>query len=368
MQGIYGTAVSCTGHILKRDKTISEILVHPAATFDIFAVQYYCLNRFLLPLLCCLNFAGTLGAQTPDSLSIPRVDTMSVKDTTTVKDSLAPGSSIDSISKKPVTADSGWLLNSEPPFSDQLLIQQVLEHHPYFGFGSQVQQPAPGAIPRQVNGKEWIFYLLVFLLMVFGTLRRIFPKYFNDLFRLFFRTTIKQRQIKEQLVQTPLPSLLLNGFFVVSAGLYITFIIEYFQLDPTGNFWLLLLYSCAGLSAIYFIKFAGLKLSGWIFNMEEAADSYIFIVFVVNKMLGILLLPFLVLIAFAVGGLFTAGLALSWCLVGGLLLYRFILTYAAVRNQVKLNPFHFFLYLCAFELAPLLLIYKGLLLFLGINS
>jgi hypothetical protein len=59
---------------------------------------------------------------------------------------------------------------------------------------------------------------------------------------------------------------------------------------------------------------------------------------------------------------------LSWCLLIGLLAYRIILTFAAVRNQVKVNPFHFFLYLCAFEIAPLLLVYKGLLLFFRITA
>lgn len=263
--------------------------------------------------------------------------------------------------------DTGWMMR-EIPMTIHGITQQVMEHHPYFGFVSDLTWLAKEDKRSHNAGKEWVFYILLVLLTAFGFLRMLFSKYFSDLFRLFFRTTIKQRQIKEQLMQTPLPSLLLNGFFVVSTGLYLSFVLQHFQLNPVKNFWLLLFYCCAGLSLVYFIKFAGLKISGWLFGMEEAADSYIFIVFVVNKMLGILLLPFLVLIAFAAGGIYTAGLALSWCLAGGLLLYRFILTYAAVRNQVKVNPFHFFLYLCAFEIAPLLLIYKGLLLFFSITA
>ncbi len=212
-------------------------------------------------------------------------------------------------------------------------------------------------------GKELLFYLLIFLLLFFAFMRQTFPKYFSDLFRLFFRTTIKQRQIREQLIQTPLPSLLLNGFFVICAGLYITFILKHYDLNPVNNFWLMFLYCCIGLSAIYFFKFVGLKISGWLFNMEEAANGCIFIVFVVNKMIGILLLPFLVILAFSQGNVYSLGLTLSWCLIAGLLIYRFILTFLAVRNLVKVNPFHFFLYFLAFEIAPLLLIYKGLLLF-----
>lgn len=218
---------------------------------------------------------------------------------------------------------------------------------------------------HNVSGKELLFYLIVFLLVILGILKRAFPKYFDDLFRLFFRTTLKKKQIREQLMQTPLPSLMLNGFFVLSFGLYLTFLLKHFAIDPLGNFWQLLMYCCLGLSVAYFVKFASLKICGWLFSMEETADAYIFIVFVINKMIGILLIPFLLVLAFSEQHIYSAGLTISWILLGGLLIYRVILTYASVRNQVRVNLFHFFLYLCAFELAPLLLVYKALMIFLN---
>lgn len=165
-----------------------------------------------------------------------------------------------------------------------------------------------------------------------------------------------------------MPSFMLNVFFVVIGGLYITFLLQHYKLIRFDSFWLMFLYCILGLSAVYLIKFIGLKMSGWLFNMEEAANSYIFIVFIVNKMIGILLLPFLILLAFTLRDIYFIGLTLSWCLVAGMLIYRMILTFAAVRNQVKVNPFHFFLYICAFEIAPLLLIYKCLLFFFRITT
>ncbi|MEI9911270.1 MAG: DUF4271 domain-containing protein [Bacteroidota bacterium] len=238
---------------------------------------------------------------------------------------------------------------------------QVLRRHPYFGFGSQPVVIRTGL--RQFQGKEILFYGLIGLLIAFAFLRQAFPKYFNDLFRLFFRTTLKQKQVREQLMQTPVPSLLLNFFFVISGGLYIDILLQHFGSAPVDNFWLLFLYCALGLSIIYTIKFLGLKISGWLFNMKEGGDTYIFVVFIINKVIGIFLLPFLVLLSFLQGNVYTIAMVLSWCGIGVLLIYRFLLTYASVRNQVRFNPFHFFLYLCAFEIAPLLLIYKALLFF-----
>lgn len=325
------------------------------------------MKQFLLLILFSFLLSVSSSAQAAiDTAKAINTDSLAQQDTIIRKDTLSSVSVVDSFSKRPVT-DSGWMMKPGVSYSSPEFSWQILQHHSYFSFNSKPAVLPPSDI-RKFYGKELLFYLLVFLLLVFAVLKRAFPKYFNDLFRLFFRTTLKQRQIREQLMQTPLPSLLLNGFFVVSGGLYITFLLQHFKLSPVSNFWLLFLYCCLGLSAAYFVKFIGLKISGWLFNVKEAADSYIFIVFVVNKMIGILLLPFLVLIAFALGNVYSIGLTISWCLVAGLLGYRFILTYAAVRNQVKVNPFHFFLYLCAFEIAPLLLVYKALLLFFGITA
>ncbi len=262
--------------------------------------------------------------------------------------------------------DSGWKWDAAIPFSMRNLQWQLMKRNPYYGFSAPPVSVRSDI--RQVRGKELIFYLILVILFGYAFLKRAFPKYFSDLFRLFFRTTLKQRQIKEQLIQTPLPSLLLNGFFIISGGLYISFLLYHYNLEISGGFWLQLLYCCLGLSVIYLVKFVGLKISGWLFNMSEAADNYIFIVFIVNKMIAILILPFLILLAFTNKPVYDVALTGSFCLVAGLFCYRMILTFAAIRNQVKVNPFHFFLYLCAFEIAPLLVLYKGLLLFFGITT
>lgn len=215
---------------------------------------------------------------------------------------------------------------------------------------------------RIFYGKEQLFYFLVFLVLLFGVIRRAFSKYFYDLFRVFFKTTLKQKQTQELLLQSPLPSVVMNSFFVLSAGLYVNFLLQYFQLSISENFWLQYLYCAGALAAVYFVKYSGLKITGWLFNVSSAADSYIFIVFIINKMMGIFLLPFLLLLAFSTTGLRETVMVISWIGIGLLLLYRFVLSYGAVRKEVKLNSFHFILYILAFEIVPLLLIYKLLLL------
>lgn len=183
------------------------------------------------------------------------------------------------------------------------------------------------------------------------------------MFTLFFRATLRQQQLREQLLQAPLPALLMNIFFIVSLAAYCSFIAGHLHIGFYENFWTTFLYAVIVIAGIYIVKFIFLNIVGWIFGISNVTDTYIFIVFLINKMIGIFLLPFIALLAFPTPEMLPAVLILSYILVGGMLFYRFLISYRPVRSEIKLNRFHFFLYLCTFEIAPLLLIYKVLLAF-----
>jgi hypothetical protein len=237
----------------------------------------------------------------------------------------------------------------------------VLKQNPYFNFfGKPILQTSS---KREINSKDGLFYLLIGVLLYFALIRVLFFRYLDNLFTLFFRASLKQKQIREQLLQTPLPSLLLNILFVVIGGIYASFLFRNYKLFNSVPLPLLMIYGTLALSLIYFTKFVTLKFLGWIFNIVEATDMYIFIVFMVNKLLGIFLLPFIALMAFSGPAVLKLLVTLSILLIIIAFVYRYILAFASIRKQVNVSQFHFFLYLCGFEITPLLIIYKVLLSF-----
>jgi hypothetical protein len=241
----------------------------------------------------------------------------------------------------------------------------LFENHPFY----TIKNP----IRLIISKKEWVskdafFYTAIALLLFFAVIKNAFGRYLKDLLKIFFRTTIKHRQVKEQLMQAPVPSLLLNILFFVSGGLFLNLVLQRYGWGGQFSFWLLFVYSVAGLAAIYLIKFITLKICGWIFRLTDAIDAYIFIVFTTNKVIGIALLPLIVLLTFTRGPFNAAILNLSFLLVGLLFLYRFYLSYVSIQRQLAVQAFHFVIYLCAFEIIPLLLINKLLFQFLSINA
>jgi Domain of unknown function (DUF4271) len=317
-------------------------------------------HLYPLLLLICL-YPAAIFAQ---------VDSTNIQTDSLRKDSIRPKPRIIKITNSTKLMDSAILHIDSLLLKDSIRVNDSLRSVQQAADSLQIKL-AENQLPIQIlkegdkkifTGKEYLFYYLIFLLILFGLLRRAFAKYFYDLFRVFFKTTLKQRQTQEQLLQSSLASVLMNSFFILSAGLYVNFLLQYFQLVMSDNFWLQYVYCAGALAAIYSVKYIGLKITGWLFNVSNATDSYIFIVFIINKMLGIFLLPFLLLLAFANDPLYSSAMVISWIGISLLLIYRFILSYAALRKEVKLNSFHFILYILGFEVIPLLLIYKLLLL------
>lgn len=217
---------------------------------------------------------------------------------------------------------------------------------------------------KQVQHKEWLFYYLLGISFIFGLLRLSYQRYFNDMFRVFFRTSLRVNQIREQLVQSGLQSLLFNILFAVVAGAYIYLLIRYFKVSIQLPEVFIPLLTAGIVAVLYVAKYLFLEFSGWLFSIKNAAGTYSFIVFLINKIIGVLLVPFLFVIAFANSELAGIAITVSLVIVGGLFVYRFLRAYNPVQSEIKVARFHFFLFFLAFEVAPLLVIYKLALGFL----
>lgn len=309
--------------------------------------------RFFL-FIAFLFFGWSASAQTSID-SLRQVNSLRAADSLHRLDSLQA----DSLARVPPPIRDTLRPVLQLPFtSDSFLYRKRL----FFSFTDPVRYSIS---EKHWQGKDVVFYAVVVLLLIFAVIKNGFRRYLSDLFGSYFRTTVRQRQIKEQLLQNPLPSLLFNVFFVLSAALFLGLLLEHFSLADEVPLWKLSLYGAFGLAVIYAGKFVLLKFFGWVFQLSDATDTYIFVVFSTNKVLGIILLPFTILLAFTFGSVNAAAATLSIIVVVCLFAYSFFLSYISINRMVPLNLFHFLLYLAAFEIMPLLLINKLLFLFLS---
>jgi hypothetical protein len=214
-------------------------------------------------------------------------------------------------------------------------------------------------IKRNVPDRDILFFILLFLVFFLGLIRTSFPRYLEHIFSLSFQATFRQIQTKDQMAQNFFPAFMLNVLFVFCGGLFITLFAEFNQYTNLP-FWQLFIYSTAVLLVVYIVKYLVISFTGWVFNAKDAAAEYRFVVFLINKLLGILIIPLLFLIAYAGDEIKYVAATIVICLAVFSLVIRYLVSLARIRKNLSITAFHFFIYLCAVEIMPLLVIYKVL--------
>jgi hypothetical protein len=325
-----------------------------------------------LPLLfCCLVTSVVLHAQDSSVRKTERkkdsLPAAIVRDTQALRTDTSAAPPIDSFSgKRPVLAEAPVPIDAFP--SEQgagtaygTRMKKVFRDHPLL----QLLAPAVRVqvLERQRPQTDWIFYLFAALCIILGFIRLAFPKYMNDLFRVFFNTSLRGKQIREQLLMDRLPSLMLNIFFCLSGGVFLYFLLRYLgYFRPERN--LAELGACiTGVSMLYVGKYLLMEMAGLIFDRRQASEIYSFVVFMVNKMAGLWLLPAGLLLAFASPATQQTVTVFALGGLGILALYRLNRGYMALHNTLKINQLQYLVFVAAFEVVPVLLIYKLLLNF-----
>ncbi len=290
--------------------------------------------------LCLFIFSASVYAQSADSIIIQ-------------KDSLQ----LDSLQIKPVadTVDSIKLSVSKTQFFS-LRNKLLNSDAPSFSFAVQL---------KKEKSTENLFYLIMALVLLLAFLKYFYNRYFTNLFRVFFNTSLRQSQLTDQLLQAKLPSLLFNLFFIISGGLYVFILLRHYQIVPDENNRILFFSSVIIVGLIYLVKFCTLKFTGWITGLTEVTNTYVFIIFLINKIIGIFLVPFVVILSFADLAIVKIAILISLMSIGIFLLLRFFRSYSILQNQLKISRFHFILYIIGIEILPLLLIYSVLMFYLS---
>lgn len=314
-------------------------------------------------------------AQNPTALSIKDTSQMGL-DSLVKKDSLM----IKYIPVLPSTyqkADA-WFMQEQLAAKGDTVLNNIKIYQTYFSNKSNAfklyDQTSVNSRNAQIiykieqryalSDKDALFYLLVGILLIYGFVNNMYPQYFQKLFSQFSQSSMRMMQNREQLLNNSVASLLLNLCFVLSFSLMASLLIYNSHLLPI-SFWLVYFYICLFFTSLYLGKYICLEIAGAIFSTKELVKTYVFVVFMINKVLGILLLPFILILAFAKPIYFPAAIIGAGGLSVLLFLYRYLFSLTSVRNKLHISSFHFFLYLCAFEILPLMILYKLVVQYFG---
>jgi hypothetical protein len=96
----------------------------------------------------------------------------------------------------------------------------------------------------------------------------------------------------------------------------------------------------------------------WIFNKENNYHEYQQTNIMINEFTGLFLFPLSIFLLILNGKLVGFFLAISILLIVAMNFLKYIRLAGLVKKMLSMNFLHFFLYLCAFEIIPLLVLIK----------
>ena len=215
----------------------------------------------------------------------------------------------------------------------------------------------PGFLVHQVT-ESWQFYFIILLLTGYIVARALLGPWSRNTFTAAVRFNAATSMFKDNSQLQRQQDAVLYGFYFVSGGFFITLISDHFSLFPFQLKGIELFgFFAALLLALFYLRIVVNNIIGHVFFSLQLFMEYLYHSFIFNKLIGILTIPLSITILYTTGILNSV---VVWISLGIILLMLIMRIYRgaifSAKNRV-LN-FYLFLYLCALEIVPLMLLYK----------
>ena len=213
--------------------------------------------------------------------------------------------------------------------------------------------------------KNWLLLMIVPLLLLLTFVASLFRDKLNVLFKSFMNGNVQNMAYRESIGRANVHSFLLYIVSIMSFGLFglVLFMNNHIN---TENFFKALVVSQV-LSASYLLtKYFGIYFVRTVFPHKKIMDMYLFMFGQYNHILGMALIPFTVFIAFAPIEAINVIEYTTFVLIGFWWIMRMLRGLQIGSKFISMNIFHFFAYLCAVEIAPVLILLTTLKLILSI--
>jgi hypothetical protein len=199
---------------------------------------------------------------------------------------------------------------------------------------------------------------LMFLLAVLLTLyRKLFAKSYSS----FFNDNLMFLFYREQEGRAFNPMWLLFLLLPLNVGLFAYLVCNHYKIEFAPNAWIQLGACIAFALGAMGLKILVLGSMANLFSIGKEISRYTFLILVFGVVLGVLLYPFNILLAYAPETSHQILVYATAILIALAYAFRGLRALLLANKFIVSHPFHFLLYICTVEALPLLVFVKAIL-------
>lgn len=218
----------------------------------------------------------------------------------------------------------------------------------------------PNAQPITNEISDWFTISLILLVALFTWFRLFYYRIFKQLYTAFYNITTTNQIVRDESVLLQRASLILSiiSYMLMGLFLYQMSIIWSWDMGILQAGLMRFVFLSLSVAIAYSVKMIVLRFFSSVFDLEKPVALYIFNIFLMIMMVGLLLLPINVLLAYGPLEYRDSILTFAVGIIALLFVYRIIRAIGIWIGIPGFSLFYLFLYLCTFEIAPLLIIWK----------
>lgn len=211
---------------------------------------------------------------------------------------------------------------------------------------------------KRDQSTQWLIFFLLGVLSFVAMLVAVYSRDVQLIFQAFLSTSANKNVQREQTGFFKIESLASYLLFVINMGTFLFITVDVLQPNNSFNSFGMLLLFIVGVACVYLLKHLQLKALSFILPCHQEINTYNFIILNTNKALGFILLPLLFLVAYMPAQLQYFAFCISVIFLGLIYIYRTLKGITAAAGLILFRKFHFIAYLCAVEIAPVLILLK----------
>ena len=210
------------------------------------------------------------------------------------------------------------------------------------------------------KGQVWVLAVTGILLLLFAVLKSSFSRQLQTIVQAFFRDRILNNLNKEDNLFTSWPFLLLFIQFGFTIGLFCYLTTQYYGIGYLDNGFRLLVTISIIIIILFACKILLLRMLGYVFSIQKPVHEYISILYLSYFNISLLFIPLVVAFALSPLKYGIYYIAISVVVLAIIFAFQFIRAGVNILSHHRFSKVYLFLYFCALEICPILILIKAI--------
>jgi hypothetical protein len=221
-----------------------------------------------------------------------------------------------------------------------------------------LEQAAPSLLNRETYSKNFLFWVFLITLSLMALVVANARSAIWDAYQALLSNNALRQIYRLQSGWGNVAQLALYGLFLINTGIFVFLMYYRFMGKPPMNQFWTFTFCLLGVCGAFFVKHTILYIVSSVFPITKEVKLYNFIIITAGILLGLILLPLNIFIAYSPEALGNFLTYTAFGAIGIVYLVRSVRSLSVASPFLATDQLHFLVYLCAVEIAPLLVVTK----------